>query len=86
MEANGPLPISVPRANGFDMGIVAVLEKPEVVASYAVHPAHLGYDRLLRDKCRRMPHFSRRSANYLYRVHKLREKLCDDTVAYDLEF
>ncbi|KAF3388138.1 hypothetical protein DPV78_012327 [Talaromyces pinophilus] len=61
VEANGPLPISVPRANGFDMGIVAVLEKPEDVASYAVHPAHL-------------------------EVHKLREKLCDDTLAYDLEF
>lgn len=51
MEANGPLPISVPRAKGFDMGIVAVLEKPEDVASYAVHPAHLEYDRLLRHEC-----------------------------------
>jgi hypothetical protein len=61
VEANGPLPISVPRANGFDMCIVAVLEKPEDVASYAVHPAHLEYNLLLRDKCRRMPPFSRRS-------------------------
>ncbi|RAO73173.1 uncharacterized protein BHQ10_009185 [Talaromyces amestolkiae] len=61
VEANGPLPISVPRAKGFDMGIVAVLEKPEHIASYAIHPAHL-------------------------EVHKLREELCDDTLAYDLEF
>lgn len=50
MEAGGPLPISVPRAKGFDMGLVAVLEKPEDVASYAIHPAHLEYDRLLRDE------------------------------------
>lgn len=41
LEANAPLPISVPRAKGFDMGIVAVLEKPEDVANYATHPAHL---------------------------------------------
>lgn len=43
LEANKPLPISVPRAKGFDMGIVAVLEKPEDVATYAVHPVHLEY-------------------------------------------
>lgn len=43
LEANGPLPISVPRAKGFNMGIVAVLEKKEDVAAYAVHPAHLEY-------------------------------------------
>lgn len=62
MEANGPRPISVPRAKGFDMGIVAVLEKPEHVASYAAHPAHLEYDRLLRDECRLMRPIR---ANYL---------------------
>ncbi|KAJ5728905.1 uncharacterized protein N7483_003413 [Penicillium malachiteum] len=61
LEANKPLPISVPRAQGFDMGIVAVLEKAEDVAAYAVHPAHL-------------------------QVHKFREELCVDTLAYDLEF
>lgn len=26
------------------------------------------------------------NANYLHRVHRLREELCDDTLAYDLEF
>ncbi|KAJ5450088.1 uncharacterized protein N7458_006537 [Penicillium daleae] len=61
MECGQPLPICLPRAKGFDMGLVAVLEKPEHVASYAVHPAHL-------------------------EVHKMREELCDDTLAYDLEF
>ncbi|KAL4880846.1 hypothetical protein BJY04DRAFT_190147 [Aspergillus karnatakaensis] len=61
LKAGQPLPISIPRAKGFDMGLVAVLEKPEDLAGYAVHPAHL-------------------------EVHKLREELCEDTLAYDLEF
>ncbi|EKV06083.1 hypothetical protein PDIG_78610 [Penicillium digitatum PHI26] len=56
-----PLPISIPRAHGFDMGLVAVLETAEHIATYAVHPAHL-------------------------EVHKMREELCDETLAYDLEF
>ncbi|OJJ35236.1 hypothetical protein ASPWEDRAFT_40414 [Aspergillus wentii DTO 134E9] len=41
LKTNPPLPISVPRAKGFDMGLVAVLESPEHVAGYATHPAHL---------------------------------------------
>ncbi|OJJ49875.1 hypothetical protein ASPZODRAFT_128431 [Penicilliopsis zonata CBS 506.65] len=61
LRAGPPLPISIPRAQGFDMGLVAVLESPEHVATYAVHPAHL-------------------------EVQKMREELCDDTLAYDLEF
>jgi hypothetical protein len=61
LEAGQPLSICIPRAKGFDMGLVAVLEKAEDVATYAVHPAHL-------------------------EVHKMREELCDDTLAYDLEF
>ncbi|KAE8378611.1 hypothetical protein BDV26DRAFT_261194 [Aspergillus bertholletiae] len=61
LKTNQPLPISVPRAKGFDLGLVAVLEKPEDVAVYAVHPAHL-------------------------EVQKLREELCEDALAYDLEF
>ncbi|EAW07574.1 uncharacterized protein ACLA_022880 [Aspergillus clavatus NRRL 1] len=61
LKAGQPLPISVSRAKGFDMGLVAVMESPEHVASYATHPAHL-------------------------EVQKLREELCEDTLAYDLEF
>ncbi|KAJ5937830.1 Dimeric alpha-beta barrel [Penicillium verhagenii] len=61
LEANTPLPICMPRAKGFNMGLVAVLEKKEQIAEYAVHPAHM-------------------------EVHKMREELCDDTLAYDLEF
>ncbi|KAH8698388.1 stress responsive A/B barrel domain protein [Talaromyces proteolyticus] len=61
LQANQPLPISVPRAKGFNMGIVAVLEKPEDLQVYATHPAHL-------------------------EVQTLREELCEDTLAYDLEF
>jgi hypothetical protein len=41
LQAGQPLSISIPRAKGFDMGLVAVLEKAEDVAAYAVHPAHL---------------------------------------------
>lgn len=41
LHTNAPLPISVPRAKGFNMGLVAVLELPEHVAGYAAHPAHL---------------------------------------------
>lgn len=41
MQTNPPLPISVPRAKGFDMGLVAVLESAEHVKGYAEHPAHL---------------------------------------------
>lgn len=41
LQAGQPLSICIPRAHGFDMGLVAVLEKAEDVATYAVHPAHL---------------------------------------------
>lgn len=41
VNANSPLPISVPRAKGFDYGLVAMLESPEHVKAYATHPAHL---------------------------------------------
>ncbi|KAJ5578116.1 uncharacterized protein N7459_007080 [Penicillium hispanicum] len=61
MQTGQPLPISIPRAQGFDMGLVAVLETPDHVATYAVHPAHM-------------------------EVHKMREELCEDTLAYDLAF
>ncbi|OJI97260.1 hypothetical protein ASPVEDRAFT_36671 [Aspergillus versicolor CBS 583.65] len=61
LKAGGPLPICVPRAKGFDMGLVAVLEKPGDLEGYATHPAHL-------------------------EVHKMREALCEETLAYDMEF
>ncbi|KAL4780850.1 hypothetical protein BJX76DRAFT_336786 [Aspergillus varians] len=61
LKAGAPLPICVPRAKGFDMALVAVLEKPSDLGGYAVHPAHL-------------------------EVHKMREELCEDTLAYDFEF
>ncbi|KAJ5682309.1 hypothetical protein N7462_005474 [Penicillium macrosclerotiorum] len=43
LQCGEPLPISIPRAQGFNMGLVAVLEKPDDIATYAVHPAHLEY-------------------------------------------
>ncbi|RAL12204.1 uncharacterized protein BO97DRAFT_443229 [Aspergillus homomorphus CBS 101889] len=61
LHAGSPLAATAARAKGFDMGLVAILEKAEDVQVYAAHPAHL-------------------------EVHKLREELCEDTLAYDLEF
>lgn len=34
------LPLTAQRAKGYDLGIVAILEKPEDVSVYADHPAH----------------------------------------------
>ncbi|GFF30026.1 hypothetical protein IFM46972_02799 [Aspergillus udagawae] len=70
LKAGQPLPISVPRAKGFDMGLVAVMESPGAVATYATHPVHLEFV----------------SATNVCLLSKLREELCDDTLAYDLEF
>jgi hypothetical protein len=40
IDLNPPLPISASRAQGFDMGLVAILDKPETIEVYAKHPAH----------------------------------------------
>lgn len=56
-----PLASTAHRALGYDLGLISILEKPEDVAVYAQHPAHLN-------------------------VHHVREKICDHTLAYDLEF
>ncbi|KAI0975089.1 hypothetical protein F4678DRAFT_457353 [Xylaria arbuscula] len=40
-NTNRALPATAHRAQGFDMGLVAVLEKPDDVLTYADHPAHL---------------------------------------------
>ena len=56
-----PLASTAHRALGYDLGLIATLEKPEDVAIYAKHPAHLN-------------------------VHHFREKVSDETLAYDLVF
>ncbi|OAP60692.1 hypothetical protein AYL99_05694 [Fonsecaea erecta] len=61
LEINTPLPSTAHRGQGFNCGLVAILDKAEDVKVYAEHPAHL-------------------------EVHKFREELCDDTLAYDLEY
>ena len=40
MSVNPPLAETAMRAKGYDMGLVAVLDKPETVSVYAQHPAH----------------------------------------------
>ncbi|KAI1100862.1 hypothetical protein F4804DRAFT_317751 [Jackrogersella minutella] len=56
-----PLAVTAHRSKGFDMGLVAVLEKQEDLAVYATHPAHL-------------------------HAQELREEICEDSLAYDMEF
>jgi len=36
-----PLESTAHRSKGFDLGLVAILEKPEDVAVYVAHPAHV---------------------------------------------
>lgn len=43
LEANAPLASTASRGKGFNMGLVAVLEKADDVGVYAEHPAHLAY-------------------------------------------
>lgn len=43
LEVNKPLPSTAHRGQGFDMGLVAILEKADDVKVYAEHPVHLEY-------------------------------------------
>jgi hypothetical protein len=43
VETNTPLTSTAHRGIGFNMGLVAVLEKEDDVRVYAEHPAHLEY-------------------------------------------
>ncbi|KAI0384444.1 hypothetical protein F5Y04DRAFT_277817 [Hypomontagnella monticulosa] len=61
VDVNGPLTATKHRAQGYGMGLVAVLEKPEDLTGYATHPAHLY-------------------------AQELREQICEDVLAYDMEF
>ncbi|EGC43432.1 predicted protein [Histoplasma capsulatum var. duboisii H88] len=61
MHCNPPLAMTASRAKGYDMGLLAILEKPDDVSLYAGHPSHLV-------------------------VQKLRDELCEDALAYDMEF
>ncbi|KAL6900564.1 hypothetical protein GGI43DRAFT_405733 [Trichoderma evansii] len=44
-----PLAISAHRAKGFDVGLVAVLDKPDTVPFYAAHDAHQPVLKLVRE-------------------------------------
>jgi hypothetical protein len=82
LDVGAPLPVSAARAKGYDSGLVAILDKPETVTVYAEHPAHLEYVLMnVGDVCYRKSRLTMTG-----RVHKYREELCDDTLAYDLEF
>ncbi|KAI1264347.1 hypothetical protein F5Y18DRAFT_427969 [Xylariaceae sp. FL1019] len=39
-SAGAPLPITAARAQGYDLGVTAILEKPDDIMVFATHPAH----------------------------------------------
>jgi hypothetical protein len=41
LDINHPDPSTAHRTQGYDMGLVAVLDKPETIKTYAEHPEHL---------------------------------------------
>jgi hypothetical protein len=41
LQMGGVLPSTAHRAQGFDMGLVTVMDDEEAVLSYAQHPLHL---------------------------------------------
>lgn len=43
-----PLAMTAARAKGYNLGLVAILDKPEHLAGYAVHPAHQEWVMILR--------------------------------------
>ncbi|KAH8803390.1 tannase and feruloyl esterase-domain-containing protein [Xylogone sp. PMI_703] len=61
LDIGPPHPSTAHRAQGFNIGLVAVLDAPETIKVYAEHPEHL-------------------------KVVALRESLCTDALAYDLEY
>jgi hypothetical protein len=77
IEIGPPLESTAARAKGFDFGLIAVLEKPDDVKVYAEHPVHQKWvDAFIFEATH-----ADKDEN---RVHKLRESLCDDTLAYDM--
>ncbi|KAK5468646.1 hypothetical protein LTR20_002992 [Exophiala xenobiotica] len=61
LESNIPHHSTAHRGQGFNMGLVAVLEKADDIKVDAEHPAHI-------------------------EVQDIRAAICDDTLAYDLEY
>ena len=43
LDVAPPLPSTASRGKGYDLGLVAMLEKPEDVKVYAEHPEHQKY-------------------------------------------
>ncbi|EXJ81651.1 hypothetical protein A1O1_07716 [Capronia coronata CBS 617.96] len=51
LEANAPLASTAHRSQGYNMGLVAVLEKADDVKVYADHPAHLVVQKYREELC-----------------------------------
>lgn len=46
-QVGSGLAVTAHRAKGYDMGLVATLEKVEDVTSYGLHPAHQEFGKIL---------------------------------------
>ncbi|KAI0897249.1 hypothetical protein F4806DRAFT_461440 [Annulohypoxylon nitens] len=51
VDIGPPLPVSVPRGQGYNMALVSVLGKQEDLPVYAAHPAHLRAHELREQLC-----------------------------------
>ncbi|OTB17019.1 hypothetical protein K445DRAFT_316530 [Daldinia sp. EC12] len=51
LDMNSPLPNTAYRSQGYNMGIVAVLEKAEDLPGYTTHPAHSRVHELRSEVC-----------------------------------
>ena len=74
----GP-PIDDSRAKGYDMGVVLTLESKENLKTWAESPEHIRFA---------TSSGTEPSINMLIlcRLHELRESICEDSLAYDIEF
>lgn len=51
VDVNPPLASTAHRAQGYNMGLVAILDKPETLQVYAAHPAHLMIQKVREEIC-----------------------------------
>ena len=74
-----PIAMTASRAQGFNQGVVAVLDDEEKLRAYVAHPAHQKYTTSV------LPGVSSSCLTFS-RVQKIREAICDDTLVYDMYY
>jgi hypothetical protein len=82
----GP-PQDLARTKGFDFGLVLCLENQEALEGFLTHPAHIRYVFCLvsiyNKYLQAMPYLT---MILCFRLHNLREEICEDSLAYSLVF